>query len=56
MSAQPHCPKSAVFERDNQRRALLEYLQELEASDPANQDEKRRAECRAAELRKMVLK
>jgi hypothetical protein len=42
------------LERDERRRALLEYLQELEASDPASPEEKRRAARRAAALRQRV--
>lgn len=42
------------LERDERRQAFLDYLEELEALDPATQDEKRRASRRVARLRQRV--
>ena len=40
--------------REQQRRAVLEYLDALETSDPTSQDIKRRAARRASQIREHV--
>ncbi len=42
------------LERDNRRRAFLDYLRELEAADPTPEPVKRRAARRVAEIRSVV--
>lgn len=45
---------SEKLEREQQRRAVLEYLDALETADPTPQDTKRRAARRTAQIRERV--